>query len=335
MLGVTKLAPGPGNVGLSRRDRHEVGAGQVALQVHAVGVCGTDLHIQAGEYPSVPPVTMGHEVCGTVSELGAGVDPAWEGRRVVVETYYSTCGRCRYCRTGAPNMCAERRSIGTHVDGGMAPRLVLPAHCLHEPPVSLADAAAALSEPVACVCQSLLETPAVRPGDAVLVVGPGAIGLVAAQVARAAGGDVTVIGTPRDETRLALADQLGFTTVLAGETGTEAYDVAVECSGADAGIRTALEGLMRRGTFVLMGLRGADVTVPFDLICFHELRVTSGFASTPGSWRRAMRLLDAGAVRLAPLISDVVAISDWKHAFDASRAGSGVKYVIDPREGQA
>ena len=124
MLGLTKLAPGAGSVGLSERPEREPGAGEVLLEVRAAGICGTDLHIEAGEYPSVPPVTMGHEVCGVVL---AGDGLAAAGARVVSETYFSTCGSCGYCRAGRPNLCAERKSIGTHVDGAFAPRLVVPA----------------------------------------------------------------------------------------------------------------------------------------------------------------------------------------------------------------
>jgi L-iditol 2-dehydrogenase len=334
MLGVTKLAPGEGNVGLSEREPRPVGPGQVALDVLAVGICGTDLHIWLGEYPSVPPVTLGHEVCGVVAEVGEGVDPDWLGRRVVVETYDSTCGRCRHCRSGRGNRCVERKSIGTHVDGGMAPRLVLPAQNLHEVPESLSDAGASLAEPVACVCNSLLEPNAIEPGDAVLVIGPGPIGLVAAQVARAAGGLVTVRGTERDEVRLLLARELGFAVQCDGRStrpDAEPFDVVVECSGSEPGIRHGLDALERGGTFVLMGLRGADVTVPFDRICFHELLVRSGFASTPASWRHAMRLIHAGALELEPLVTDVVPLAEWERAFEASRSGVGVKYVLDPR----
>ena len=78
-----------------------------------------------------------------------------------------------------------------------------------------------------------------------------------------------------------------------------------------------------------MGLRGADVTIPYDLICFHELTVTAGFASNPASWRRAMALLPA--INLEPLVTEVVPLRDWRRAFEASRAGTGVKYVLDPR----
>src|SRR5262249_37694922 len=158
-----------------------------------------------------------------------------------------------------------RRSIGTHVDGGMAPRLVLPARNLHRVPDALPDAAAALSEPLACVCNSLLDPNAVQPGDDVLVIGPGAIGLIAAQVAGACGGRVTVGGAERDATRLGLAGELGFEWSVAGRDDAPPADVVVECSGAEAGIADALRATRRRGRIVQMGLRGADVTLPYDL----------------------------------------------------------------------
>jgi L-iditol 2-dehydrogenase len=322
VIGLAKLAPGEGNVDLAERPERPPGPGEVALDVHAAGVCGTDLHIWLGEYDSVPPVTMGHEVCGTVAELGDGVDGEWAGARVAVETFFSTCGECPYCRAGKLSVCEQRRSIGTHVDGGFAPRLVLPARNLHRVPDALSDAAAALSEPLACVCNSLLDPNAVQPGDEVLVIGPGAIGLIAAQVARACGGRVTISGTERDAARLALARELGFETGLSAEA-----DVVVECSGAGPGIADALRAARRRGRIVQMGLRGADVTIPYDLICFKELTVTAGFASNPASWRRAMTL----EVDLEPLVTEVVPLRDWRRAFQASRAGDGVKYVLDPR----
>jgi L-iditol 2-dehydrogenase len=331
VIGLAKVAAGEGHVELAERPERPPGPGEVALDVRAVGICGTDLHIWFGEYPSVPPVTMGHEVCATVGQLGDGVDDAWLGARVAVETFYSTCGECPHCRAGKLSVCERRRSIGTHVDGGFAPRLVLPARNLHRVPDGLPDAAAALSEPLACVCNSLLDPSAIQPGDDVLVIGPGAIGLIAAQVARACGGRVTVRGAERDGARLALAGVLGFETSVAGRDEAPAADVVVECSGAGPGIADGLRAARRRGRLVQIGLRGADVTIPYDLICFHELTVTSGFASNPGSWRRAMGLLEAGAVELAPLVTEVVPLADWRRAFDASRAGDGVKYVIDPR----
>jgi L-iditol 2-dehydrogenase len=332
-LGVAKLAPGAGNVALAERPLRAPGAGEVTLAVCAVGICGTDLHIEAGEYPSVPPVTLGHEVCGVVTEAGPGDGGGLVGRRVVIETYASTCERCRYCRAGRRNLCAERRSLGTHVDGGMAPSVVVPARNLHRVPDWLGDHAAALCEPLACVANCLLSPAVVSAGDRVLVIGPGAIGLLAAQVARAGGGDVEVVGTERDGARMALAARLGFATAVAGaaDDEREPVDVVVECSGSEGGVRAGLRALRRGGRYVQIGLRGADVTIPFDLVCFHELTITSGFASTPRSWATAMALVAERAAELPPLVSDVLPLERWDEAFARSRAGDGVKLVLDPR----
>jgi L-iditol 2-dehydrogenase len=331
MKGVAKLAPGPGNVAYAERPEVVAGPGEVVIEMLAAGICGTDLHIEAGEYPSVPPVTMGHEFCGIVAELGSGVDGAWSGARVTSETFYATCGACRWCRAGRPSICPFRKSLGTHVDGAFAPRVRMPVRNLHHVPESLSDRAAAICEPLACVCNSLSDPPSIDASDEVLVIGPGAIGLLAAQVARASGGRVHVRGTAADEERLALAHLLGFETSTVDEPfAGDAPDVVVECSGAGPAIATALEVVTRGGTIVQMGLRGAPVTVPFDEICFKELRVRSGFAANPVAWRRAMRLLDAGEIQLEPLISGAAELADYASAFARSRAADGIKFVLVP-----
>ncbi len=336
IIGVTKLEAGAGHVALSERPRPRPGPGEVVLGVVGTGICGTDLHIWAGEYHSVPPVTMGHEICGVVADVGAGVDPGWLGKRVAVETYYSTCGQCRYCRGGQRNLCLDRKSIGSHVDGGMAPSVLVPAINLHEVPDWLGDAAATLSEPLACTCHCLMGPAAVQAGDVVLVIGPGAMGLLAAQVARACGGTVTVRGTKDDQVRLDLALRLGFEVAVVGAEEADGgalqnVDVVIECSGSEAGVRYGFEVLRRGGTFVLVGLRGADISMRLDLVCFHEFTIRSGFASTPQSWNTAMRLIWHKDVELAPLVSEVLGLRQWEQAFNASRAGRGVKYVLDPR----
>jgi L-iditol 2-dehydrogenase len=328
--GLTKFAPGPGNVAIAERPEPSAAAGQVVLHVAAAGICGTDLHIHDGEYPSVPPVTMGHEVSGIVAELGEGVDRSWLGARVVTETYFSTCGECGWCRVGRPNLCPDRRSIGTHVDGGFAPRLLVPVTNLHRIPERLDAHAAAMAEPLACCCHSLLDPDRVDEGDRVLVVGPGPIGLLAAQVARASGGRVHVRGTPRDATRLTAAEALAFATSTTDDKAPGEFDVVVECSGHATGMAFALEAAARGGHYIQIGLAGKPVLLPFDLVCFKELGVTSGFASTPSSWSRALELIESRQVELEPLLSDAVPLEEWEGAFAATRAGAGIKYVLVP-----
>lgn len=330
MKALVKLAPGPGNVGLAEREPVRAGPGEVVLEVRGAGVCGTDLHIEADEFRSVPPVTMGHEVSGAVVELGDGVDPGWLGARVVAETYFSTCGRCEWCLDGRVNLCPERRSIGSVVDGAFAARVAVPARNLHRIPDWLDEHAAALAEPLACVCHCLLDPPVVAAGDRVLVTGPGPVGLLAAQVARAAGGRVRVSGLPSDEARLAVARRLGLETVPAGER-VEAQDVVIECSGSAGGATACLEAAQRGGRYVQVGVFGKPVTVPLDRVFEKELVVTSGFASTPRSWRRAMSLIEGRAVELEPLVTEVVALAEWERVFADLRQGRGVKVVFDPR----
>jgi L-iditol 2-dehydrogenase len=331
VIGLTKLAPGAGSVGLSERPEPRPERGHVVLEVIGAGICGTDLHIADGEYATVTPVTMGHEVTGSVADVGEGVDETWLGARVASETYFSTCGRCAHCLAGRVNLCPERRSIGTHVDGAFAPRLHVPVTNLHRLPDWLAGPTATLCEPLACVCHSLLEPePAVRPRDDVLVIGPGPVGLLAAQVARAAGGDVHVRGTPRDEARLAAARGLGLGTSTTEDPLVDA-DVVVECSGHEVGMADGLAAARRGARYVQIGLAGKPVSLPFDLVCFHELTVTSGFASTPTSWRKAIELVTERRVELEPLLTEVVPLADWKRAFAATRAAEGIKFVLDPQ----
>ena len=330
MRGLAKLASGPGNVALAERDEPSPGPGEALLEVVGAGVCGTDLHIVDDEFSSLPPVTMGHEVSAVVTAVGQGVDGGWLDARVVSETYYSTCGACEWCRDGRPNLCPWRRSIGSAVDGAFAPRVVVPVTNLHRIPDWLDEHAAALVEPLACVCHCLCDPSAVVAGDEVLVTGPGPVGLLAAQVARALGGRVLVVGLATDEVRLAAARSLDLETAV-GDVESERFHAVIECSGSAGGAAACLEAARRGARYVQVGVMGRPVTVPFDAIFRKELVVTSGFASTARSWRRALAFVEARQVELEPLVSEVVPLDAWERVFDDLRAGRAVKYVFDPR----
>ena len=327
---MTKTASGAGNVALTARPEPVLRPGHVVLDVVGAGICGTDLHIWDDEFPTDPPVTMGHELSGVVREVGEGVDGWTPGDRVVSETYFSTCGSCEWCRAGRLNLCPDRRSIGSREDGAFAARVLVPARGLHRIPDWLDGHAASLAEPLACVCNCLLDPQVVGEGDRVLVVGPGPVGLLAAQVARASGGTAHVRGTPRDEARLSKARELGFETSAGDEPAPADVDVVVECSGSTAGIALALEAAARDRRVVQVGLAGKWVSIPFDLVCYRELTVTGGNASTPLSWRRALELIERRAVELEPLVTEVIPLVEWERAFQATREASGIKFVLDP-----
>lgn len=331
---VGKLAPGIGNLGMRIQPVRAPGRGEVLIDVLATGICGTDLHIADDEFPSEPPVTMGHEITGEVAVLGDGVDAAWLGARVACETYFSYCEVCEFCRDGAPNLCAERRSLGSRVDGGFTRWLTVPVRNLWRLPDHVGAHAGALVEPLACVARCLFDPPVIAAGDTVLVIGPGTMGVLTAQAARAAGGVVTLVGLARDRERLDLAASLGFAVAVVddGDPGVLGeFDVVAEASGHEGGARLALASVRKGGRYVQVGIFGRPVTVPLDLVLYGELRVSSGNASTPRSWQRAIQLLEAGLVDLDPLVSDIVPLDEWERAFAATRAGSGMKIVLDPR----
>lgn len=336
MPAVVKAAPGVGGVHLRHIPVPHAGPNHIRVRVVATGVCGTDLHIAADEYAHEAPVVMGHEICGVVDEVGTGAQGVAIGDAVVTETYFSWCGACFWCRAGKINLCPSRRSLGSFEDGGFAPYVVMPAVNAHVLPTGAMNETAdppayfALVEPLACVCHCLLDPPIVNVGDRVLVTGPGAMGQLSAQVAAACGGAVTLVGLEQDRERLAVAHGLGI-DVQARAPEPDSYDVVIECSGSAAGAATALESARRGARYVQVGIFGRSVSVRFDTVLYKELHVSSGFASTPISWRRAMSLIASGDVRLEPLVTAEFSISEWNQAFEAVRHGSGIKTVIAPR----
>lgn len=335
MKALEKRARGIGNLALVEKPVPDPKPSDVLLEVAACGVCGTDLHIYDDEFVTDPPVTLGHEISGTVVKVGTATDSTLVGARVVSEAFYSSCGRCIACRSARPNMCAEKRALGTFVDGGFAHYVTVPQRNLHRIPDWLDQRAAALSEPLACVCNCLLEPPAVTAGRSVLVVGPGPVGILAAQVARACGGEVTLLGTAADTDRLAVAAALGLRTTTTppksgGTRDNIGFDVVIECSGSQGGITTALEAVRKRGRYVQVGVVGSPVFVPFDNVFYKELVVSSGQGAPPAAWPSAMSLIAHRMVQLEPLVSEAAPLRDWERVFAAIRAARGVKYVLDP-----
>jgi L-iditol 2-dehydrogenase len=219
--------------------------------------------------------------------------------------------------------------MGSFVDGGFAQFVRVPSHLVHRIPDTLSLQEAALCEPLACATHLLLDPPIVNAGDRVLVTGPGPMGLLLAQVARSAGAIVTLSGLAGDAGRLVIASSMGF-TVSQGSAATD-YDVVLECSGTAGGARAALEAVRKGGRYVSVGIHGRDVSIPFDLVLYKELTVTSGFAATSESWRRAMSLLSRGLIDLAPMISSVWSLRHWDEVIDSLRAGQGMKILFDPR----
>jgi len=339
---VVKVAPGEGNVAVRDVAEPSTPPGHVKLEVKNAGICGTDLHIYHDEYRTRPPVVMGHEVSGEVVELGSGVSSVRAGDRVTTETYFSTCGKCRFCRSGRPNLCSDRLSIGSAVDGGFTRYLVVPESNVHRLPENVDLVAGALTEPLACVVHSVLELARpTTPEDLAVVAGPGAIGLLTLQVLKAAGCRVVVLGTDTDGRRLSLAEKLGAAHVLnvqqedASElvgnlSSGDGADAVYECSGAGPAAQQLLALVRRQGSYVQVGLFGRPVSWDLDQVCYKELTVSGSNASVPSAWNRAIKLLAEEKVRTGPLVTDIFPITEWRRAFEVFEGRDGVKTVLRP-----
>lgn len=344
MKAIMKVEPGVGNVEVRDIPEPEPGPGQVKLRVRAAGLCGTDLHIYKDEFRSWPPVVLGHEVAGEIVELGEGVQGLKPGMRVTTETYFSYCGKCRYCRAGNVNLCLERRSIGSAVNGGFTSYLITPARNIHELPEDVDFRAGALTEPLACVVHAALTTPTVTPGDVAVIAGPGSIGLLTLQVVKAAGATAVMLGTDADEHRLELARDLGADHVvnvqrsdpasLIGDLteGGLGADVVYECAGAGAAAQQLLTLVRRRGRYVQIGLFGKPIAWDLDQLVYKELTATGSNASTPSSWLRAIELMRTGKVRTAPLITHSFPVTEWEKGFATFEDRAGVKTIFTPAE---
>jgi L-iditol 2-dehydrogenase len=329
MKAVVKTGAGIANVVVSDVPVPFTPPGFARVRVLATGICGTDVHVAHDEYGYEAPVVMGHEILGRVVEVGNPDDGRWVGTRVACETYFSACERCDLCRAGRRNLCVDRRSLGSFENGGFAEFVVLPVLNLHALPEWLGEYDGALCEPLACVTHCLLDPPLIQAGDRVFVTGPGAMGQLAAQVALAQGADVTLGGLPKDAERLAVAQKLGI-RVTTGTVDDASFDVVIECSGSAAGAATAFRAARRRARYVQVGIFGRDVLLPFDQVLYKELRVSSGFASTPTSWRRAIALLEQKRVLLGPLVTKQVPLSQFAAALAAAEQGDGLKTVVIP-----
>ena len=344
MKALVKTQKGVGFIEVQEVPEPSPGPGEVKIQVAACGVCGTDLHVRADRFPYWPPVILGHELTGTVIELGPECRYSQEGDRVVVEPHTRACGHCYLCRTGNIQICPEKRSPGWGMDGGMAEYICYPEKLLHKIPDSMTWDQAAVVEPTANIVTDLLEGTGIIAGDFVVVQGPGPIGLLAAMTARAAGArEVAIIGTPGDvDLRLKKAAELGFEQLInIGETDpVEAVleltdgvgaDIVVECSGSPRAIPVTVDLVRKKGKICVIGLTGGEnVEVPWDKFAFKVVDVSFNLSTAYTSWDRTINLISGGQIPAEQVVTHRAALGDWEQVFDDMEELRALKGLIIP-----
>jgi len=340
---VVKYDLGPGNVELRDVPEPIPGPDEVKIEVKAVGICGSDIHIYHGDIqlPIRPPVVMGHEFSGVVAEVGSSVSKFNQGDRVTSETSAHVCGFCISCRTGNYNVCAEKRLIGYWFNGAFAKYCVVPSRLVHRLPENVSFLSGALCEPLACCVNGVLEKTVISPGDVVVIAGPGTIGLLSLQLAKAKGGFVVLCGTRTDEKRLDLGRELGADVtvniqeqdpweVISELTDEAGADVFIECSGSPDAVRTGFELVRRGGRYTQIGLTGRAFELDFDTVAYKELTVKGSLGQRWTSWRRGLKLLQEGVIRTEPLISDVLLLTEWMTGFTKMERREGLKVILEP-----
>lgn len=319
----------------------------VVVAVAAAGLCGSDLEAYRERLdPSTAlPRIPGHEFAGRIVACGSRVTGWAIDDRVVSETAAHVCGQCALCRAGQYNLCPGRLGFGFDVDGAFAPYVRVPTRCLHRVPEHLPLRLAALTEPVCVTYNAVVDKSTIAPGDLVVIIGSGAIGLLALQWARARGATVALVGIRGDEARLSVARRLGAAATW--DALTDDIDAAVQSrtdglgvplvvdtvGGAASSLDLALRIVRPTGQITKVGWFAGTTNRTMDLLIAKAVRLQGSFSHTWPMWERSLALLAEGAIQLAPIVSDVLPLARWQDGYARSQSRAAVKVVFEPGDG--
>ena len=315
---------------------------QVRIEVKAVGVCGSDVHMwrEHQSWAIKLPLVLGHEFAGVIAEVGANVTGWAVGDRVACETAAQVCGRCVYCMGGDYNLCPHRLGYGALIDGSMTQFVAARPQILHRVPANVPLEYAALTEPVCVAMNALVEKTAIKPGDLTVIQGPGPIGIMALQVARLRGaGPIVMLGTDADEHRLEVAAELGadYTLNIQREDAVAfvpelgdgfGADLVVDCTGVSAALKQSMALVRPNGRITKIGWGPQPLDFSLDPLVQKAATLQGSFSHTFNTWERVIRLMADGKLNLDPVIGGMYGIDDWEEAFTKMEEGENVKSVL-------
>jgi len=282
---------------------------ELRIQVKSCGICGTDQHIYHGNPGSAavtPPIVLGHELAGIVTECGEHVKQLKAGDRVSIDPNVY-CGSCRYCRNGQPHLCDHLQAVGVTRDGGMGEYCVAPAANCYLLPDSMSFAEGAMVEPLGCVLHGFKKVD-IRPIHTVLLIGGGFIGQLFLQLVKKQGAARIVVSEPATEKHAALlalgANEVVQPTASVVEQLKGGFDVVIECVGRQESMELAIEAAGKGGQVLLFGVANPSTQIrvsPFAIFT-KELRVWGSFIN-PHTHEEAIALIEQQLVKVEPLIS--------------------------------
>jgi L-iditol 2-dehydrogenase len=335
---VVNFAPEKHSVELREIPKPKIGPEDVLLEVGAVGVCGSDLHQWTSDHswPVNYPVVLGHEFAGVVRETGERVKGWKEGDRGVSETAAVIDPDNPMSRQGLYNLDPTRKGFGYGVDGAMTRFVRVPGRCLHRLPDSLPFETACLTEPCCVAYNSVANGGNIKPGDRVVVFGPGPIGLLCAAVARLQGAEVAVVGLERDRVRLEVARQYGCTPIVDGleewarRGDGLGVDGAVDAAGVSATLKSAIQFVRPNGWISKVGWGPQPLNFSLDPLVQKNITLRGSFSHNWPIWERIIRLLSSGALNVKPIVGGIWPIAQWHEAFEKMHSGDIVKAVLQP-----
>ncbi|KAG8411611.1 Endo-1,4-beta-xylanase 2 [Metarhizium acridum] len=317
----------------------------VIVAVNYTGICGSDVHYWShgaiGHFVVKEPMVLGHESAGTVVEAGSQVTHLGPGDRVAIEPGYA-CRRCADCRAGKYNLCDGMVFAATPPHHGTLTGLwASPADLCYKLPDSVSLREGALVEPLA-VAVHMVKQARVRPGQSVVVMGAGPVGLLCAAVARAYGASkvvsVDIVQSKLDFARRFASTHAHLSRGAAPEDGARAIrelaglprgaDAVIDASGAEASIRTGLHAVRAGGTYVQGGMGRADVDFPIMAMCLKEVTARGSFRYGPGDYELAVDLVASGKVDVKKLVTEVVPFDRAEEAFKKVKEGEVIKILI-------
>ena len=336
---VVNYAPEKGSVEIREIAKPEIGEEDILLEVANVGVCGSDLHQWTADHswPVNYPVVLGHEFGGHIVELGKRVVGWKEGDRVVSETAAVIDPNNPMSRQGLYNLDPTRKGFGYGVNGAMTRFVRVPSRCLHLVPAQLAFEQACLTEPCCVAYNSVVENSRLKPGDRVIVIGPGTIGILCAAMARLCGAEVAIVGLEADKNRLNIAKQSYGCEAIVGDANEWARkrdglgaDFVIDAAGASATLKLAMQWVRPNGQITKVGWGPQPLGFSLDPIVQKNVTLQGSFSHNWPIWERVIALLSSGQLDVKPIIGGVWPVTEWHEAFEKMHKGQVVKSVLKP-----